>query len=101
MTREQVATLKQRSLCVAYIGTEPVRSAILARFVEWFEPVGFDRTAFRPCYGLAGATRMSAGGDPIAQAQAESPALMVGPTSARPSIAPPTLLPATTLPRRA
>jgi thioester reductase-like protein len=41
---------------VAFVGAEPVRQATLDRFVEAFEPYGFRREAFVPCYGLAEST---------------------------------------------
>ncbi|HEX8773698.1 MAG TPA: amino acid adenylation domain-containing protein, partial [Pyrinomonadaceae bacterium] len=47
---------------VAFNGAEPVRAETLERFAEFFEPVGFRRTAWLPCYGLAEATLMVAGG---------------------------------------
>lgn len=44
---------------VAFNGAEPVRAATLERFVEAFEPYGFRRDAFQPCYGLAEATLLA------------------------------------------
>ncbi|HKY30161.1 MAG TPA: condensation domain-containing protein, partial [Pyrinomonadaceae bacterium] len=41
---------------VAFNGAEPVRATTLNRFAEAFEPFGFRRSAFYPCYGLAEAT---------------------------------------------
>lgn len=41
---------------------EPVRAETLERFTAAFEPVGFRREAFFPCYGLAEATLIAAGG---------------------------------------
>lgn len=46
-------------------GAEPIRARTCDRFVEAFEVAGFRREAFVPCYGLAEATLMVAGG-PIA-----------------------------------
>jgi acyl-CoA synthetase (AMP-forming)/AMP-acid ligase II/acyl carrier protein len=43
-------------------GAEPVRADTCERFVTAFEPYGFRRTAFVPCYGLAESTLMVAGG---------------------------------------
>ena len=40
----------------AFNGAEPVRAATLDRFATAFEPCGFRRSAFYPCYGLAEAT---------------------------------------------
>ncbi len=42
----------------AFVGAEPVRAETLARFAAAAAPLGFDRRAFRPCYGLAEATLM-------------------------------------------
>ena len=47
----------------AFSGAEPVRAETLERFAEAFEPCGFRRRAFYPCYGLAEATLMVSGGD--------------------------------------
>jgi acyl-CoA synthetase (AMP-forming)/AMP-acid ligase II/acyl carrier protein len=43
-------------------GAEPVRQETLERFTEVFAPCGFRAEAFVPCYGLAEATLMVAGG---------------------------------------
>jgi acyl-CoA synthetase (AMP-forming)/AMP-acid ligase II len=43
-------------------GAEPVRPETCERFVAAFEPYGFRRESFVPCYGLAEATLMVAGG---------------------------------------
>jgi amino acid adenylation domain-containing protein len=48
---------------VAYNGAEPVRAETLERFAEAFEPCGFRRGAFYPCYGLAEATLFVTGGE--------------------------------------
>jgi acyl-CoA synthetase (AMP-forming)/AMP-acid ligase II/acyl carrier protein len=47
---------------VAFCGAEPVRPEILSRFAEEFEAYGFRVDAFYPCYGLAEATLLAAGG---------------------------------------
>jgi acyl-CoA synthetase (AMP-forming)/AMP-acid ligase II len=47
---------------VAFDGAEPVRDESLERFARAFEPCGFRRSAFYPCYGLAEATLFVAGG---------------------------------------
>jgi amino acid adenylation domain-containing protein len=44
------------SWCVAFNGSEPIRSKTLDRFAEKFESCGFRKTAFYPVYGLAEAT---------------------------------------------
>lgn len=41
---------------VAFNGAERVRPATLDRFAECFGPLGFDKRAFLPCYGLAEST---------------------------------------------
>jgi amino acid adenylation domain-containing protein len=46
----------------AFNGSEPVRAETLDRFSRAFEPHGFRREAFYPCYGLAEATLIVAGG---------------------------------------
>ncbi|HEX5885107.1 MAG TPA: AMP-binding protein, partial [Pyrinomonadaceae bacterium] len=58
---EQKATLDLSSWTVAFNGAEPIRLEALERFVEAFEPCGFRREAFYPCYGLAEATLMVSG----------------------------------------
>jgi acyl-CoA synthetase (AMP-forming)/AMP-acid ligase II/alkylation response protein AidB-like acyl-CoA dehydrogenase/acyl carrier protein len=50
------------SLEVLYNGAEPVRAATLERFVEVFAPCGLRREALFPCYGMAEATLLVAGG---------------------------------------
>src|ERR1700744_3484195 len=47
---------------LAFVGAEPVRAATLDRFESTFANVGFRREAFYPCYGLAEATLIVAGG---------------------------------------
>ena len=56
------ADLDLSSWRVAFNGSEPVRAETLRRFSAAFGPHGFRRTAFYPCYGLAEATLMVAGG---------------------------------------
>ena len=62
---EQKAGLDLSSWTVAFNGAEPVRAETLDRFAEAFAPCGFRREAFLPCYGLAEATLMVAGGPPL------------------------------------
>jgi acyl-CoA synthetase (AMP-forming)/AMP-acid ligase II len=62
ITPEQRATLDLSCWQVAFTGAEPVRADTLERFTELFSPCGFRREAFYPCYGLAEATLMAAGG---------------------------------------
>ena len=46
---------------LAFNGSEPVRADTLDRFAHAFEPFGFRRSTFYPCYGLAEATLLVAG----------------------------------------
>ena len=46
---------------VAFNGAEPIDAQTLDRFAEAFEPCGFRRDAFYPCYGLAEATLLVSG----------------------------------------
>ncbi|HWB13495.1 MAG TPA: aminotransferase class I/II-fold pyridoxal phosphate-dependent enzyme [Pirellulales bacterium] len=62
VTPEQRAKLDLSTWAVAFNGAEPVRSETLDRFAETFEPCGFRREAFYPCYGLAEATLIVSGG---------------------------------------
>ena len=45
----------------AYNGAETVRAATIDRFVERFSAVGFRRSSFLPCYGMAEVTLFAAG----------------------------------------
>ncbi|NJM96240.1 MAG: fatty acyl-AMP ligase [Phormidesmis sp. RL_2_1] len=47
---------------VAFTGAEPIRAETIDRFVEVFEPYGFRREAFYPCYGMAESTLIITGG---------------------------------------
>ena len=47
---------------LAFNGAEPVRAETIDRFTRTFEPCGFRREAFYPCYGLAEATLIVSGG---------------------------------------
>jgi acyl-CoA synthetase (AMP-forming)/AMP-acid ligase II len=61
-TADQRAQLDLSSWRVAINGSEPVRAGAMEKFARAFEPTGFRREAFRPCYGLAEATLMVTGG---------------------------------------
>ena len=52
-TLEQRQTLDLSQWEVAFNAAEPVRVDTLERFAAAFEPCGFRREAFLPCYGLA------------------------------------------------
>ena len=56
VTDEQRASLDLSSWEVAFSGAEPVRAETLAKFAELYEPCGFKKEAFYPCYGMAEAT---------------------------------------------
>ena len=59
---EERETLDLRSWTVAFNGAEPIRQGTIDRFTTAFEPSGFRREAFFPCYGLAEATLFVTGG---------------------------------------
>lgn len=56
------ATLDLSSWSVAFNGAEPIHAETLDRFAKTFEPCGFRRETFFPCYGLAEATLIVSGG---------------------------------------
>lgn len=62
ITPEQRAQLDLSSWNLAFNGAEPVRAETLDAFAKMFEPCGFRRTAFYPCYGMAEATLIVTGG---------------------------------------
>lgn len=59
---DEVAALDLSSWSAAFNGAEPVRAETLESFATAFEPCGFRRSAFYPCYGLAEATLFVSGG---------------------------------------
>ncbi|MFY2559117.1 amino acid adenylation domain-containing protein [Corallococcus terminator] len=59
---EERALLDLRTWDVAFCGAEPIRAETLERFARAFEPAGFRAESFYPCYGLAEATLLAAGG---------------------------------------
>ena len=59
---EDLRSLDLSSWTVAFSGAEPVRNETIERFTRVFEPCGFRREAFYPCYGLAEATLIVSGG---------------------------------------
>nr|WP_267498746.1 AMP-binding protein [Massilia sp. IC2-278] len=59
---EAAARLDLSCLEVLYNGAEPVRAATLERFMAAFGPCGLRRGALFPCYGMAEATLLVAGG---------------------------------------
>jgi 8-amino-7-oxononanoate synthase/acyl carrier protein len=62
VTTEQKRTLDLSRWSLAFNGAEPVRAATIERFSAAFAECGFRREAFYPCYGLAEATLIVAGG---------------------------------------
>ena len=62
ITNEQRETLDLSSWDVAFNGAEPVRAETLERFTTAFEPCGFRREGFYPCYGMAETTLIISGG---------------------------------------
>ncbi len=61
ITPEQQASLDLSSWEVAFTGAEPVRAETLEQFAATFEPCGFRREAFHPCYGMAETTLIVSG----------------------------------------
>ncbi|MFN8439532.1 MAG: fatty acyl-AMP ligase [Caldilineaceae bacterium] len=61
-TPAERAALDLSCWTLAFTGAEPVRAETLHRFAEAFAESGFHRQSFYPCYGLAEATLMIAGG---------------------------------------
>jgi acyl-CoA synthetase (AMP-forming)/AMP-acid ligase II/acyl carrier protein len=59
---EQRENLDLSSWEIAFNGAEPVRAETLERFATAFEPYGFRRKAFYPCYGMAETTLFVSGG---------------------------------------
>jgi acyl-CoA synthetase (AMP-forming)/AMP-acid ligase II len=62
ITPEQRSCLDLSSWEVAFTGAEPVRAQTLEQFAAAFEPCGFRREAFLPCYGMAETTLIVSGG---------------------------------------
>jgi acyl-CoA synthetase (AMP-forming)/AMP-acid ligase II len=60
---EQIETLDLSSWRVAFSGAEPIRVETLERFAKTFAPCKFKPETYYPCYGLAEATLMAAGGE--------------------------------------
>lgn len=58
ITPAQIEQLDLRAWELAFCGAEPVHAAMIERFAEKFDPCGFSRSAFTPCYGLAEGTLM-------------------------------------------
>ncbi|MEY2855966.1 MAG: hypothetical protein RLZZ74_275 [Cyanobacteriota bacterium] len=56
ITDEQRVSLDLSHWEVAFTGAEPVRAETLEKFSQLYEPCGFRKEAFYPCYGMAEAT---------------------------------------------
>ena len=75
---EQITNLDLSSWDVAFNGAEPINYRTLEQFASLFRPCGFRSEAFYPCYGMAEATLIIAGGEknaPIATKKVEATAL--------------------------
>jgi len=62
ITPEERDTLDLSRWNLAFNGAEPVLAETLDAFARYFEPCGFRREAFYPCYGMAEATLIISGG---------------------------------------
>ncbi len=62
ISASQLSALDLSSWRLAFSGSEPVCYETLMRFAQKFAPCGFRLDAFYPCYGLAEATLLVAGG---------------------------------------
>jgi acyl-CoA synthetase (AMP-forming)/AMP-acid ligase II/acyl carrier protein len=62
ISEQERMSIDLSSWTIAFNGAEPVRGETLDRFARTFEPCGFRREALYPCYGLAEATLLVAGG---------------------------------------
>ncbi|HZE73375.1 MAG TPA: aminotransferase class I/II-fold pyridoxal phosphate-dependent enzyme [Pyrinomonadaceae bacterium] len=62
ISADQLPSLDLSSWDLAFNGAEPIRHETLDAFARKFEPCGFRREAFYPCYGLAEATLIVTGG---------------------------------------
>jgi acyl-CoA synthetase (AMP-forming)/AMP-acid ligase II/acyl carrier protein len=62
VTEEQLKNLDLSRWTLAFCGAEPIRPETVERFAKTFEPCGFRKEAFYPCYGLAEGTLIVSGG---------------------------------------
>ena len=60
---DQTDHLDLSSWTAAFCGAEPIQARTLQDFAARFSVCGFSQNAFYPCYGLAEATLLAAGGD--------------------------------------
>ncbi len=56
-----IESLDLTSLKVAYNGAEPINPSVIEDFSTLCSPIGFNKNAFLPCYGLAEATLLVSG----------------------------------------
>ena len=63
ITPEQLETLDLRAWKLAFCGAEPIRPETLERFARTFERVGFRKSSFYPCFGMAESTLIVSGGE--------------------------------------
>ena len=59
---EEMQGVDLSSLEIAFNGAEPIRVNTMNEFTRRFEPYGFRRSAFLPCYGMAETTLLVTGG---------------------------------------
>lgn len=62
VTDEEMTGLNLRHWATAFNGAEPVRASTIANFSRRFASVGFSRSSFLPCYGMAETTLIVTGG---------------------------------------
>lgn len=62
ISRDELVGIDLSNWQLAFNGAEPINPQTLQRFSEAFAECGFQRRAFYPCYGLAEATLLAAGG---------------------------------------
>lgn len=63
---DQIGELDLSSWQSAFNGAEPIHAATIENFSSYFEPAGFKKGTFTPCYGLAEATLIVTG-SPLGQ----------------------------------
>ncbi|MCC6498806.1 MAG: amino acid adenylation domain-containing protein [Anaerolineales bacterium] len=63
ITQEQLETLDLSAWKLAFCGAEPIRPETLDRFARTFGLVGFRKSSFYPCFGMAESTLIVSGGD--------------------------------------
>ena len=65
ITDQQKTDLDLSCWEIAFNGAEPIRAETLDRFAAAFSSCGFRKEAFYPCYGMAEATLMISGSQPL------------------------------------